>query len=74
VGISLDTDTKKWFAGIAKDKLKYTQLIDPKGGFDAKSALAFNVEQMPATYLFDKMGTLVAINPTEQEILNEINK
>lgn len=73
VGISLDTDKKKWLAAIAKDKLLYTQLIDPKG-FDAKTAILFNVEQLPATYLFDKTGKLVALNPTEQQILNEIKK
>ena len=72
VGISLDIDKKKWLAAIAKDKLLYTQLIDPQG-FDAKTAILFNVEQLPATYLFDKTGKLVAINPTEQQILNEIN-
>ena len=73
VGISLDTDKKKWLATIAKDKLQYTQLIDPMG-FDAKTAIVFNVEQLPATYLFDETGKLVAINPTEQQIINEINK
>lgn len=72
VGISLDTDRKKWLAAIAKDQLHYMQLIDPKG-FDANTAIVFNVEQLPATYLFDVTGKLVAINPTEQQILNEIN-
>lgn len=72
VGISLDTDQKKWLSAIEKDNLKYTQLIDPKG-FDAKSALLFNVESMPATYLFDRSGKLLAINPSEQQILNAIN-
>lgn len=72
VGISLDTDRKKWLAAIAKDQLHYMQLIDQKG-FDANTAIVFNVEQLPATYLFDVTGKLVAINPTEQQILNEIN-
>ena len=52
VGISLDTDRSKWLKAIAKDKIEYTQLTDPQG-FDAKSAIQFGVEALPASYLFD---------------------
>lgn len=73
VGISLDKDKSKWLAAVKKDKITYTQIIDPEG-FDAKSAIAFGVEQMPASYLFDASGRLIAINPTEDQIKNEVNK
>lgn len=73
VGISLDTDKTKWMNAIQKDKLEYEQLIDPKG-FDAKAALLFGVEQLPSAYLFDASGKLVAINPTEEEIIMQIKK
>jgi len=71
LGISLDTDQTKWFKAIAKDKIEYTQLIDPHG-FDAKSAIQFGVEALPASYLFDPKGRLIAINPTEQEIKKQL--
>jgi peroxiredoxin len=71
VGMSLDTDKTKWMNAIQKDKLEYEQLIDPKG-FDAKAALLFGVEQLPSAYLFDASGKLVAINPTEEQILMQI--
>lgn len=73
IGISLDTDQAKWISAIQKDKLEYEQLIDPKG-FDAPSALVFGVEQLPSAYLFDASGKLVAINPTEEQILIQIKK
>lgn len=73
VGISLDTDVTKWKNAIEKDKLPYEQLIDPKG-FDAKSALLFGVDELPNSYLFDASGKLVAINPTEEEIIILIKK
>ncbi|RKS95245.1 peroxiredoxin [Flavobacterium limicola] len=73
VGISLDTDKTKWMNAIQKDKLAYEQLIDAKG-FDAKAALLFGVEQLPSAYLFDVSGKLVAINPTEEEIIILIKK
>ncbi|TDE47090.1 TlpA family protein disulfide reductase [Flavobacterium rhamnosiphilum] len=73
VGISLDTDKTKWRNAIQKDKLAYEQLIDSKG-FDAKSAILFGVEELPNSYLFDASGKLVAINPTEEEIIVQIKK
>ncbi|MFV8440920.1 TlpA family protein disulfide reductase [Flavobacterium sp. LB2P44] len=73
VGISLDTDATKWRNAIQKDKLGYEQLIDAKG-FDAASAVLFGVEELPNSYLFDASGKLVAINPTEEEIIAQIKK
>ena len=73
IGISLDTDQAKWISAIQKDKLEYEQLIDPKG-FDAPSVLVFGVEQLPSAYLFDAAGKLVAVNPTEEQILVQIKK
>lgn len=73
VGISIDTDKTKWLKAIEKDKLKHQQLIDPKG-FDAKTAITFGVEALPAAYLFDTSGKLIAINPTEAQIIAQIKK
>lgn len=73
VGISIDTDKAKWLKAIEKDKLKHQQLIDPKG-FDAKTAITFGVEALPAAYLFDASGKLIAINPTEAQIIAQIKK
>ncbi len=72
VGISVDNDTTKYLKAIDKDNLPYPQFIDPNG-FDAKTAVLFGVEQLPASFLFDKTGRLVAINPTEEQINSAIN-
>ncbi|MDX6191724.1 TlpA disulfide reductase family protein [Flavobacterium sp. Fl-318] len=73
VGISIDADKDKWLKAIAKDKMKHQQLIDPKG-FDAKTAVLFGVEALPSTYLFDASGKLIAIDPTEAQIIAQIKK
>ena len=73
IGISIDTDKAKWLKAITKDKMKHQQLIDPKG-FDAKSAVLFGVEALPAAYLFDASGKLISINPTESQIISQIKK
>lgn len=71
IGISIDTDTTKWLKAIEKDKIKFTQLIDPKG-FDANTAIQFGVEELPSKYLFNSQGILIAKNPSEEEILKLI--
>lgn len=71
VGISLDTDRTKWLKAVDKDKIEYTQLIDPHG-FEAQSAIQFGVEALPSSYLFDPTGRLIAINPTEKEIKKQL--
>ena len=54
-----------------KDKIKFTQLIDPKG-FDANAALQFGVDELPSKYLFNPEGILIAKNPSEEEIMKLI--
>jgi peroxiredoxin len=73
IGISIDTDVNKWLKAIEKDKIKFTQLIDSKG-FDAETAVRFGVDELPSKYLFNKVGILIAKNPTEEEIIKLIEK
>ena len=73
VAISIDTEKVKWIKAIAMDQLKYTQLIDDNG-FDSKTAILFGIEAIPSSFLFNSKGILIAKNPSEEEILNLINK
>lgn len=72
IGISLDTDKTRWVKAIEKDKIEFMQLIDPKG-FDANTAILFGVEELPSKFLFNEKGILIAINPTEEEIIKYLN-
>lgn len=72
IGISVDIVKSKWIKAIEKDKLKFTQLIDPKG-FDATTAIQFGVEELPSKFLFNEKGVLIAINPTDEEISKYLN-
>lgn len=72
IGVSIDTDKNKWLKAIEKDKINYIQLNDPNG-FDSPTALKFGFDQLPASYLFDKNGKLIAINPTFEMISNQLN-
>ena len=72
VGISIDIDVSKWLKAIEKDKIKFLQLIDMKG-FASKSAILFGVEALPASFLFNEKGILIATNPTEEQIIKILN-
>ena len=73
IGISIDTDISKWLKAVEKDKIKFTQLIDPKG-FDAITAIQFGVDELPSKYLFNPEGILIAKNPSEEEIIKLIKE
>ena len=73
IGISIDTDISKWLKAVEKDKIKFTQLIDPEG-FDANTAIKFGVDELPSKYLFNPQGILIAKNPSEEEIIKFIEK
>lgn len=73
IGISIDTDANKWLKAVEKDKINFTQLIDPKG-FNSHSAVLFGVEELPSKFLFSPEGILIAINSTEEEITKLILK
>lgn len=67
IGLSLDVKPELWKKAIVKDQINYTQVIDAKG-FDARTAIQFGVEQLPSSFLFNLEGTLIAIDPTEEQI------
>lgn len=59
--VSLDEDKKDWKKAIAKDKITWTQVNDPRG-WDAQTAIRWNIFQLPTTYLINKNGDVVAID------------
>ena len=73
IGISIDTDISKWLKAVEKDKIKFTQLIDPEG-FDANTTIQFGVDELPSKYLFNPEGILIAKNPSEEEIIKLIKE
>jgi peroxiredoxin len=59
VGVSLDEDGEQWKAAIKKDGLTWTQTSElAKGG--GQVANMYNIQSIPANYLLDKEGKIVA--------------
>jgi len=59
VGVSLDKDAAKWKEAIAKDKLSWTQVSNLKH-WSEPIAKQYNVQSIPATFILDASGKIVA--------------
>jgi len=59
IGVSLDKDAKAWKDAIAKDKLTWNQVSNLKF-WDEPIAAQYKVESIPATFILDASGNVVA--------------
>lgn len=59
IGVSLDKDAGKWKAAIAEDKLAWNQVSNLKHWSEPIAKL-YNVQSIPATFLLDASGNIVA--------------
>lgn len=71
--VSIDQNKEEWKRAILADKIKWKQVIE-RGGWDAPVALSWGIEQIPSSFLLDKEGTIVAVNPTKKEIERYLKK
>lgn len=69
-GVSIDEKKNDWLNAIKKDKITWLQGNDP-GGWDAQAAIKWQVDAIPASFLVDKNGNVVAVNP-EKEVLEKM--
>jgi len=66
-GVSLDEDKSKWENAIKKDHINWLQVNDG-GGWDAHTAVKWNINAIPTSYLVDKKGKLVAMDLEGKEL------
>ena len=59
IGVSLDKDAAKWKDAIAKDKLTWSHVSNLKF-WDEPIAKQYNVQSIPATFILDAKGNIVA--------------
>ncbi len=73
LGVSLDEDKADWKKAIAKDKITWLQAIDDRG-WDALSAIKWQVDAIPASFLINQEGNVVAINPEKKDLEKKIKE
>jgi peroxiredoxin len=59
IGVSLDKDKSKWKEAIAKDNLTWNQVSNLKF-WEEPIAAQYKVEAIPATFILDASGNVVA--------------
>jgi thiol-disulfide isomerase/thioredoxin len=73
VGVSFDMDKLKWKQAIVKDGLHWMQVIDTHA-FEGEMAKYYGIEAIPANFLLDKDGKILAVGLTTKEIEEKLSK
>jgi thiol-disulfide isomerase/thioredoxin len=71
--VSLDENKKDWQKAITKDKITWLQVNDPRG-WDAQTAMRWNISQLPTTYLINKKGDVVNIDLDGKALDEKVKK
>ncbi len=58
--VSLDQNKTAWMNAIAKDGLIWTNHVSDLGGWASKGAQAYGVNSIPAGFLIDEKGIIIA--------------
>ena len=72
-GVSIDDEPEAWRKAVFADKILWKQVNEP-GGWDAPVAVQWNLQQIPASFLIDKDGKLIALDPGKNDIESELKK
>jgi peroxiredoxin len=67
LGVSLDDDKGKWKNAIKKDNITWLQVNDG-GGWEAQTAIKWQIDAIPTSFLIDKEGRLLAMNLEGKEL------
>ncbi len=67
LGVSLDDEPAQWKRAVQRDRVTWLQVNDP-GGWDAKTAIAWDVMASPTSYLIDRDGNLLAMDLEGKEL------
>jgi peroxiredoxin len=73
LGVSLDTDKLKWFDAIAKDGLTWHHVSD-LAGWDNAAAKQYGVMSIPANFLVDKEGKIIASDLRGEALENKLKE
>jgi peroxiredoxin len=73
IGVSLDRSKEDWVKAIADDKLTWTHVSDLKY-WDNAAAKLYAVNSIPANFLLDENGVIIAKNLREGDLYNKVKE
>ena len=71
-GVSIDSKKTAWVKAIKQDRIKYTQVNDVAGWY-SKVAETWGVDAIPASFLLDKTGKIVAFDAEGKDLDKLVN-
>lgn len=71
IGVSLDKESAKWKEAIAKDGLTWSHVSNLQFWTDPIAVL-YNIKSIPATYILDEKGVIIATNLRGEELRAKI--
>jgi thiol-disulfide isomerase/thioredoxin len=71
ISVSLDSENENWLRAITTDKLTWTQISDLKGQQN-EIAVKYGVQSVPANFLIDPKGIIIAKNLTTEELYKKL--
>lgn len=74
LSVSLDNEKSDWKKAATKDKITWLSGIDPGGWDDAMTAIKWQVDAIPASFLINKNGDVVAINLEKDDLEKKIKE
>ncbi|ULQ53544.1 peroxiredoxin family protein [Flavihumibacter fluvii] len=66
-GISLDQDSVAWQKAVMADRINWLQ-FNETGGWETNTANAWKIEFLPTSFLLDKNGMIISIDPGTTEL------
>jgi glutathione peroxidase-family protein len=73
LGVSLDKDKVEWKEAVVKDRISWLQVND-NGGWEAKTPIQWNINQIPTSYLIDREGRIVGRDLEGKELEKALRK
>lgn len=72
--VSLDMKKDAWVDAIKKDGLEWVNHVSDLGGWGSQAAAIYGVQSIPANYLIDAKGVIIAKNLRGAELDAQIGK
>lgn len=73
IAVSLDQNKDAWLAAIKKDGIMWPNLSDLKGQ-ENDVAVKYGVQSIPANFLINPDGKIIALNLSGKELLQKLNE
>lgn len=73
LSISIDKNKKKWLSALEEEKMQWDNVLENKE-YLSKIVKEYGITTIPATFLIDMDGIIIANNPTIEELENYLNK